>query len=189
MRLRHWLSLIAVLLLTACSGDMEPAGEALKAGHAAIEGAREEAVRYVPEELKKLDADLKSAQEHYDNKRYREALTTAKDLAARGQELARTAAARKEELTRSFEDIQMSLPGLLQRVQNRIEALGNTVPEGLDAAKYAEYKTVFPDLGRKLEDAIRAAQSGDIPKAVDLGSEAQAKATEISQVIGASPAQ
>lgn len=189
MRLIRSLLVCATVFLAACSGDLEPAQEALKAGQAAIEGAREEAARYVPEELKKLEMALKTAQDHFDNKRYPEALAAAKDLAAQGQEMAKAAAGRKDELTRSFEDINMALPGLLERVQSRMESLGTEIPEGIDAAKLAEYKAMLPDLGKKLQDAVQAAQSGDVPKAVDLGSEAQAKATEIAQVIGAMPAQ
>lgn len=189
MRSIRWLSFIALLALGACSGDMEPAQEALKAGQAAIESAREEASRYVPDEMKKLDAELKAAQAHYDNKRYAEALAGAKDLATRGQEMAKMAAGRKEELTRSFEDINMALPGQLERIRSRLESLGDRVPEGVEPARFAEYKALLPNLGKKLQDAVQAAQSGDIPRAVDLGSEAQAKATEIAQVIGASPAQ
>lgn len=189
MRSIRWLSMIALLAVGACSGDQEPAQEALKAGQAAIEAAREEAARYVPDELKRLDADLKTAQEHFDNKRYAEALAAAKDLATRGQDMAKMAAGRKEELTRNFEDINMAVPGLLEQIQSRMESLGDSVPEGVEPARFAEYKALLPNLGKQLQDAVHAAQSGDIPRAVDLGSEAQAKATEIAQVIGATPAQ
>lgn len=189
MRLTRGLLVLATLILSACSGDMEPAQEALKAGQAAIESGREEAARYVPEELQKMDAALKAAQEHFDNKRYAEALAGAKDLALHGQEMAKAAAGRKDELTRAFEDINMAMPGLLERITSRFDALGNQVPEGVDPAKFNEYKNMLPNLGKQMQDAAQAAQAGDIPRAVDLGGEAQAKATEISQVIGASPAQ
>ena len=56
MKSVHWLTGSCMLALLACSGDKEPADGAIKAGQAAIEIAREESAKYVPEELGKLES-------------------------------------------------------------------------------------------------------------------------------------
>lgn len=185
----RWVLLATAMALTACTGDKQPAEEALKAARTVIEGVREEAIRYDAEALKRMDEAIKVAQDHFDNKRYTEALAAAKDLPAKSEEMAAAVAHRKTELARTFEDINISLPGLLTRIGARFDALGNEVPEGLDAMKLDEYRANFGELGKALQDAVVAEQAGDIPKAVDIASTAQAKATEIAQAIGASVAQ
>ena len=179
----------AMVALLSCSGDKEPAAAAIKAGQATIEVARDEAVKYVPEELKKLETGLKTAQEHFQKKDYAAALGAAKGLASKAQEMAKSALARKEELTHAWEDINLSLPGDLERIGAHFESLGTSVPAGLDKVKLAELKSAFDGLGKQLQEANQAAQSGDIPKAVDLGSAAKAKGVEIAQLIGVLPAQ
>ncbi len=189
MKLTHWIPALAILTLGACSTDEAPSEAAIKAGQAAIEAAREEAVKYAPDELTKLETVLKNAQDKFQKKEFTAALTDARELAAKAQEMAKAASARKDELTRTWEDINLGLPGELERIGAHFENLGPSLPNGLDQAKLAEIKATFAGLGQQLQEARQAAQSGEIPKAVDMGSAARAKAVEIAQAIGVTEAQ
>lgn len=186
---RMVLSIPFLALITACSSDEAPSEAAIKAGQTAIETVRDEALKYVPDELAKLETTLKSAQDKFQKKDYAGALAQSRELATQAQEMGKAAVARKEELTRTWDDINLSLPGDLERIQGHFDNLGGTLPGGLDAAKLAALKTTFLGLGTQLQEARQAAQSGEIPKAVDIGSAAKAKAVEIAQAIGAIEAQ
>lgn len=186
---RMVLSIAFLALITACSSDEAPSEAAIKAGQAAIETVREESVKYMPDELAKLESALKSAQDKFQQKDYAGALAQSRELATQAQEMGKAAAARKEELTRAWDDINLALPGDLERIQGHFDNLGDKLPVGLDAAKLAALKSTFLGLGAQLQEARQAAQSGEIPKAVDIGSAAKAKAVEIGQAIGVIEAQ
>lgn len=177
------------LLICACSSDEAPSQAAIKAGQAAIDAGRDEASKFIPEELQKLDNALKSAQDKFQKKDFAAALNESRDLAAKAQDMAKTASARKEELTRAWEDINLGLPGEMERLQAFLENLGDKIPKDVSAAQLAQMKQTFAGLGAQLQEARQAAQSGELVKAVNLGSAVRAKTVEISQVLGAVEAQ
>src|SRR5215471_13178957 len=99
-----YIVLLAAMVV-ACARDKEPAEAAIKAAGQAIDQIRGEASRYAPDQLKQLEDALKSAQDAFARKEYKAALDAASTLSAKAQDVAKAAAAKKAELTKSWEDL------------------------------------------------------------------------------------
>src|SRR6185369_10312677 len=87
------------LLLTACSGNKEPAGQAIKSAQAAYDAAKPDALKYVPEKAHAVETALSAARASFDKGDYDAALSTANSVIPAVGDLTAAAATKKEELT------------------------------------------------------------------------------------------
>ena len=90
------IAMLAATLLAACgAGDKGPAETALKAAEEAINVAKGEAGKYLPDQMSSLESALAAAKEKLNKGDYKAVLTDAPALTAKAQELASAAAAKK----------------------------------------------------------------------------------------------
>ena len=68
------------LILSACSSGKGPAEEAIKAAETAVNGAKAEAMKIVPDQFKSLEAALASAKDKFAKKDYKAALADAQAI-------------------------------------------------------------------------------------------------------------
>ncbi len=188
------LALFAVLLVglilgVGCSQDKEPAEAAIKAAEAALSAAKAEAMKYVPDQVKGVEDALKTAKEAFEKKEYTQALNAAKDLPAKAKELADAAAAKKAELTKSWEEMAAGLPKMVEAIKSRVDILSKSkkLPKGMDKPKLEGAKAGLGEITQGWTDAENAFKGGNIADALAKGNAVKAKAAEIMTTLGMQP--
>ncbi len=180
-----YIALLAALLV-ACARDKEPAEAAIKAATQAIEQIRGEAALYAPDQLKQLEDSLKAAQDNFAKKEYKAALDAASSLGAKAQDVAKAAAAKKAELTKSWDDINAGIPQMMEAIKSRLDILGKAkkLPAGLDKDKLAALTSGYDEAMKQFQAAKDAASAGDLNKAIEAGNAIKQKGMEIATTLG-----
>jgi hypothetical protein len=181
--------LVGLMLMVGCARDKEPAEAAIKAAEAAIGAAKAEAAKYVPDQVKGVENALKAAKDAFEKKEYTQALNAAKDLPAKAKELAAAAAAKKAELTKSWEEMAAGLPKMVEAIKSRVDILSKSkkLPKGMDKAKFEEAKTGLGEITQTWTDAENAYKGGNIADALAKANAVKGKATEIMTTLGMQP--
>jgi hypothetical protein len=187
MKLLKILSVaLLALALGACSMDKKPAEEAIKAAVAAVDGVRAEGSKYASEQFAQLEGTLKSAQDAFAKGEYKAALEAANGIAAKAQEVTAAAAAKKDELTKSWEAFNAGIPQMMDAIKSRLDILSQAkkLPAGMDKDALASLQGGFDEAAKAFEDAKAAAAAGDLQVAIDAGTAIKAKGTEIATALG-----
>ena len=183
------ITIACCFALTACSTAKAPAEAAIKAADEALAGVRVEASQYVPDQLKSVEDALAAAKENFQKGEYQQALTGAQDLAAKAKDLATAVAAKKDELTKSWQDMSGGLPGMVGAIQSRVDILSKSrkLPAGLDKEKFEAAKASLATITQTWTEASNAFQSGSLMDAVDKAKAVKDKAVEIMNTLGMKP--
>jgi len=181
--------LVGLMLVVGCARDKEPAEAAIKAAEAAVSAAKAEAAKYVPDQLKGVEDALKAAKDAYEKKEYTQALNAAKDIPAKAKELASAAAAKKAELTKTWEEMAGGLPKMVEAIKSRVDILSKSkkLPANLDKAKVEGAKAGLEEITKTWTEAEGAFKGGNIAEAIAKGNSVKAKATEIMTTLGMQP--
>jgi hypothetical protein len=184
--LKYVYILLVAALLVACARDKEPAEAAIKAAAQAIEQIRGEATLYAPEKLQELEAGLKAAQDNFAKKEYKAALDAASGLAAKAQDVAKAAADKKAELTKSWEDMSAGIPQMMDAVKSRLDILAKSkkLPAGLDKDKLAALNASYDEAMKQFQEAKDAAAAGSLSKAIEAGNAIRQKGMEVATTLG-----
>jgi hypothetical protein len=166
-------------LLTACG--KAPAEAALKAADAAIEAARPEAERFVPAEWSALQDAAKAAHEKFAKGDYQGALAGAQEIPAKATDVAAAAARKKEEVTKTWADLQGSLPQMLQALTEKVGALSamKKLPKDVDRNAVDKATEALPGITQLWQDAAQAGAAGDVMGAVTRAAEVKDRAQEM----------
>ena len=173
---------VVLLLVTACgSAEKAPAEAAIKAAEDALAAARGEAARYVPDQLKSVEAALASAKAAFDKGDYTVALNGAKDLAVKAKDLGVAATAKKAELAKTWADVSGGVPQMAEAIKSRVDILSQSkkLPAGLDKAKLDGVKAELATLNQTWTEASEAYKTGNFTDAIGKATTAKSKATEI----------
>jgi hypothetical protein len=178
--------LVGLMLVVGCSRDKEPAEAALKAAEAAVGAAKAEATKYVPDQVKGVEDALKAAKDAFEKKEYTQALNAAKDIPAKAKELADAAAAKKAELTKSWEEMAAGLPKMVEAIKSRVDTLSKSkkLPKGMNKPKLEGAKAGLGEITKGWTDAENAFKGGNIADALAKGNAVKAKAVEIMTTLG-----
>ena len=184
--LKYLFVIVLAALLVACARDKEPAEAAIKAAGQAIEQIKGEAARYAPDQLKQLEDSLKAAQDNFAKKEYKAALDAASGLGAKAQDVAKAAAAKKAELTKSWDDIVAGVPQMMDAVKSRLDILSKAkkLPAGLDKDKLAALNSGYDEAMKQFQAAKDAAAAGDLNKAIEAGNAIKQKGMDIAATLG-----
>ena len=110
--MKNVLKMTALVLccvaLVACS-QKGPAEAALTAAQTAVDGVKAEAAKYVPDQAKALMASLTAAREAFDKGDYKVALELAQPIPAKAKDVATAAAAKKDELLKTWASLAASV--------------------------------------------------------------------------------
>ena len=191
--MKKTLSLLACALLvgglTACNTDKAPADAAIKAGDAAITAAAPEAEKYVPEQLTAAQDALAAAKDKFAKGEYKEALAAGTELTNKANDLVTAAAAKKEELTKAWNDLGASLPQVVASIQAKVEELGKAkkLPKGMDAAKLTQAKEGLAGITKAWDEASAAFTAGNLTDALAKASPLKEKGAEVMALLGLAP--
>ena len=184
--LKHMVLVVVVLFAAACASDQKPAEEAIKAAESAIESAKGEAAKYVPDQVKGLEDGLKAAKDALAKKDYKAALSAAKDLPGKAKELGAAAAAKKAELTKAWEQMSGGLPKMVEAIKSRVDILSQSkkLPANIDKAKFEGIKSGLPEVTQMWDDAQKAFSGGNLADALSKAKTIKEKAVEMMTTLG-----
>jgi hypothetical protein len=172
---RRFAPAIAMLMFAACAGPKEPAQKLLTDINATVTAASDEAAKYIPDQLKDVQAKYGELKASFDKKDYAAVVGGAPDVLAAAQTLATSAAAKKDEILKALNDrwreLAGSVPDSLTAVQNRIDELRkpsnkrraaglnlDAAQSGLSAAASLWSKAQAAFAGGNMDEAVRTAQ-------------------------------
>ena len=183
---RHFYSfiimIVAATLITACgSSDKGPAETALKAAEEAINSAKGEASKYMPDQVKALDSSLAAAREKLSKGDYKAVLSEAPALTSKAQEIASAAAKKKAELAKSWEDMSAGMPKVVDAIKSRVDILSQSkkLPAGMSADTLAQAKAGLNEITQQWNAATEASKGGNLMDAVAKASSVKVKAAEV----------
>ena len=175
--------------LGACATDKAPADAAIKAAEAAIQAVADDAGKYVPGDLKAAQDTLAAAKDKFAKGEYKEALAAATELGNKVKDLAAAAAAKKDELTKSWNELAASIPQAVAAIQAKVEELAKAkkLPKGMDKAKLAQAQEGLAGITKAWDEASTAFTAGNLGEALGRASGVKEKAAEIMALLGMSP--
>jgi hypothetical protein len=178
--------MVCLFLVASCARDKEPAELGIKAAEEALNAAKGEIGKYVPDQLKGLEAAIKGAKEKIEKKEYTEALNAVKDLPGKVKEAAAAAAAKKAALTKEWEAVSAEVSKMVEVIKAKIAPLAKAkkLPKGMDKAKLDAANAGVAEIEKGMADAAGAFKAGNISDAIAKGKALQGKAAEIMAGLG-----
>jgi uncharacterized phage infection (PIP) family protein YhgE len=175
------LVLFCLVLVAGCATDKGPAEVAIRAAEEAVKSVKTEAAKYVPDDLKKVEDALKAAKENFSKGDYKAALDGAKDLAAKAKDLAAAAATKKDELTKSWEELSAGIPKATDELKARIDSLSKAkkLPAGVDKSMLDAAKAGYDEAVKAAGEATEAFKAGNIADAVAKAKAIKDKVAEL----------
>lgn len=192
--MKKTFALIACVLLVAglaaCNTDKGPADLAIKADETAIQAIADEAGKYAPGQLKAAQDALAAAKDKFAKGEYKDALATATELGTKTKELVAAAAAKKDELTKAWNDLAASLPQTVASLKAKIEELGKAkkLPKGMDKAKLAQAQEGLAGITKAWDEASAAFTAGNLTDAIAKAGGLKEKGAEVMALLGMAPA-
>jgi predicted small secreted protein len=192
--MKKTFALLACVLLVvgfaACNTDKGPADLAIKAGDDAITAAAPEAEKYVPDQLTAARDAVTAAKDKFAKGQYKEALAAGKELTNTASALVAATAAKKDELTKAWNDLAASLPQTVVSIQAKIEELGKAkkLPKGMDKAMLAQAQEGLAGITKAWDEASAAFTAGNLGEALAKATPLKDKGAEVMALLGMAPA-
>jgi len=187
--MKNALRITAVALgcvaLVACS-QKGPAEAALKAAEASMNEIKAEGAKYAAEQTKGVMTSYTSAQDAFNKGDYKAAMEIAQGIPAKAKDVVAAVAAKKDELKKSWATLSSSVPGMVEQVKAKIDALSamKKLPKDMDAAKLEAAKTSLSDITKTWGEAADAFKSGNLMDAAAKGNAAKAKVADAMAALG-----
>ena len=177
---------LSTIMLIACASDKGPAEQAIKAAEEAINSSKAEAVKYMPDEVKSLESALAALKDKFAKKEYKAAISEAQSLAGKAKGLVDAAKAKKEELTKTWTDLNQGLPKMVEAIQSRVDILSKSkkLPANLTAEKFAEAKSGLAAAKEEWGKALESFKTGSLADAVSVANSVKEKAVKAMEILG-----
>jgi hypothetical protein len=175
---------LAATLAAAC--NKAPAEAALKAAEQAVEATRAEAAKYVPDQLQGLEDALAGARTKFAERDYSGALKDAQGILPRAQEVAQAAAAKKDELTKTWNELSASLPAMVGQIESRVMSLAamKRLPRGIDKTVLESARAGLERAKVSWSEATTAFQGGDLTTSIEKARAVKAEAESLMSALG-----
>jgi hypothetical protein len=185
-RVKGILWATALVLLASCASDKGPAEQAVKAAEAAVAGVREEAAKWAPDQVRALDALLTALKDKFAKGDYKAVLAEAPAISSRTKEVAAAAAAKKAELTKSWDEMNVGLPKMLAAVKSRVDILSQSkkLPAAVTKERFESAKAGLADATKGWEEATAAYAKGDVASAVARADGVKKRTVEALEALG-----
>jgi vacuolar-type H+-ATPase subunit H len=190
--MRKLISMVVVIvfamgfMLSACSNVKKPAEEALKAAEQAVNGAKTEAAKIIPDQVNSLEAALSAAKDKFTKGDYKAALTEAQAIPGKAKEVLEAAKAKKEEFTKTWEDLSQGLPKMIGAIKSRVDILSKSkkLPANLTSEKFAEVKSKLSEAMNEWGVSQESFKGGNLADAVTKANSIKEKAVQMLQTLG-----
>jgi hypothetical protein len=155
----------------------------MTAAGAAMDSLKGDAVKYAPDEVKKLESSYDVAKASMVNKDFQGVLTFSKDIPARAKEVLAKVDASKAELTKAWKEAGDSITKAVATAKHRLAGSGKA-PAGLDKAALAKAHADLASIESGWAEATKQHESGDWSGAVAKARDLNAKAQELLKTLG-----
>lgn len=173
----------SALIAAGCARDKEPAQNAVASAETALNQVRPQAQQFAPEHLKDVEGELATMKENLAREKYRAVLDGAKAFNADVTALNDAVVAKQTQVAaanREWEELAASVPKDLQAIELQI---GNMKGKKAESAK-----TELEGMKATWQEATAAFTAGDPATATDKARAVQAKAKEVREQLGMTPA-
>jgi hypothetical protein len=177
---------VVLVTLAACATNKAPAEAAIAAAETAVNSAVADARTYVPDQAASLEASLTTVKEKFTKGDYTAAINDAKALSDRAKDVASAAAAKKTELTKTWENLSAGMPQVVETIKGRVDILSQSkkLPPNMTADKLAEAKSGLGEITEQWTAATEAAKGGNLTDAISKGTYVKAKAADVLTTLG-----
>jgi hypothetical protein len=187
------LATLAAVLVVGCANQKAPAEQAVAGAETALAPARDDAQKYVPDQLQAVDAQLAALKDSLTKGDYKSVLTGAPTLNSAISSLKDAAEAKKADAEAALAKakdawgpLSAEVPKMVDAIQSRVTALSKShhLPKGVTRDGLASAKSGVDSLKSMWSDASNASASGDFTTAVGKAQAAKDKAAEIMKSLG-----
>ena len=187
------LATLAAVLVVGCANQKAPAEQAVAGAETALAAARDDAQKYVPDQLQAVDAQLAALKDSLTKGDYKSVLTGAPTLNSAISSLKDAAEAKKADAEAALAKakdawgpLSAEVPKMVDAIQSRVTALSKShrLPKGVTRDGLASAKSGVDSLKSMWSDASNASASGDFTTAVGKAQAAKDKAAEIMKSLG-----
>jgi hypothetical protein len=185
-----WRSALVLVCAAAlaCNSGKAPAEAAMKLADEAVNAARGEAEKLVPDDFKSLSDDLNAAKDQMTKGDYKAALASAQSVQQKANDVMAKAKAKKDELTKSWTDLSASVPGMVDAIKAKVDSLDamKKLPKGMDAGKLAAAKEGLASAQTAWGQAQDAYKAGNWSAAIAKAKGVKDQATSVMATLGLS---
>jgi hypothetical protein len=181
----------SLLVLAACAGMKDPATKAVTAAETALSSIKDDAAKYLPEELKGAEGTLASLKDNLAKGDYKAVMAGAPALMSSLDSLKTNVGAKLEEAkaaTTEWTSYAADLPKMVEAIQSRVTTLASSkkLPAGLNAAGLDAAKGGLESMKSMWADATAAFTGGNAIDAVAKAKGVKAKGEEVLKLLGMS---
>lgn len=187
------LATLAAVLVVGCANQKAPAEQAVAGAETALAAARDDAQKYVPDQLQAVDAQLAALKDSLTKGDYKSVLTGAPTLNSAISSLKDAAEAKKADAEAALAKakdawgpLSAEVPKMVDAIQSRVTALSTShrLPKGVTRDGLASAKSGVDSLKSMWSDASNASASGDFTTAVGKAQAVKDKAAGIMKSLG-----
>ena len=187
------LATLAAVLVVGCANQKAPAEQAVAGAETALAAVRDDAQKYVPDQLQAVDAQLAALKDSLTKGDYKAVLTGAPTLNSAISSLKDAADAKKADAEAALAKakdawgpLNAEVPKMVEAIQSRITALSKShhLPKGVTKDGLAAAKSGVDSLKSMWGEASNASASGDFTTAVSKAQAVKDKAAEIMKSLG-----
>jgi hypothetical protein len=183
----------ALLLAAGCASQKEPATKAIADAEAALAGFRDDAAKYLPDDLQSVEGTIASLKDNLQKGDYKAILAAAPELTSKLNALKDAAASKKAEMEAAIEKAKSDwtgfaadLPNMVSAIQSRVDILSKSkkLPKNLDAASFDAAKSGLATMKSTWDEAMAAFGSGNALDAAAKAQQVKDKGNEVMQLLG-----
>jgi len=188
-----WLLALAAVLVVGCANQKGPAEQAVAGAETALAAVRDEAQKYVPDQLQALDAQLAALKDSLAKGDYKAVLTGAPTVNSAIRSLKYAAEAKKADAEialakakDAWGPLSTEVPKTIDAIESRVADLSKSqqLPKGVSKSSLAAAKSGMDSLKSMWSEASNASGSGDFSTAVSKAQAAKDKAAQIMRSLG-----
>ncbi|HKD55484.1 MAG TPA: hypothetical protein VKB72_14815 [Steroidobacteraceae bacterium] len=193
-KLSVWLlAMLTAVLIVGCANQKAPAEQALTQAESSLTQIRDMSMRYAPDQLQQVDAQLNSLKDSFAKGDYKAvlagvpSLNTAignlKDTATQKQADAQAAADKAKD---AWGSVSSDVPKMVDAIQSRVDILSKShhLPHGVTKETLDAAKSGLDSMKSGWAQASQAATSGDYTTAMSKAQAVKDQATQIMQSLG-----
>ena len=191
-----WLLVtLAAVLVVGCANQKAPAEQAVAGAETALAAVRDNAQKYVPDQLQAVESQLAALKDSFAKGDYKAVLTGAPTLNSAISAMKDAAEAKKADADAALAKakdawgpLSAEVPRMVDAIQSRVTALSKShhLPKGVTKNSLASAKSGVDSLKSMWSDASNASASGDFTTAVTKAQAVKDKAAETMRSLGMS---